>query len=138
MLAQAKRSSVIVFAIGIFGENDPDSRPGVLNRIARVTGGEAWFPRDAAEVKALCAKVAADIRNQYTIGYSPSDSRMDGTYRAITVTATSPNGKKLKVRTRAGYVAARPAALHSAPVASLTSRGIGIFCTGNVFNAPGW
>ena len=119
VLAQAKRSSVIVFAIGIFDENDPDSRPDVLKRIARVTGGEAWFPRNAAEVKALCAKIAEDIRNQYTIGYSPSDSRMDGTYRSITVTAASPNGEKLKVRTRAGYVAARPAAVERAPVASL-------------------
>lgn len=109
VLAQARRSDVIVFAIGIFDENDRDSRPGVLKRIAHVTGGEAWFPRDAAEVRALCAKIAEDIRNQYTIGYSPSDSRMDGTYRTITVTATTPNGKKLKVRTRAGYVAARSA-----------------------------
>ena len=126
VLVQAKRSSVIVFAIGIFDENDPDSRPGVLKRIARVTGGEAWFPRDAAEVRALCEKIADDIRNQYTIGYSPSDSRMDGTYRRITVTATSPNGKRLKVRTRAGYVAARPAAVQSAPLASLPLSGMRI------------
>lgn len=106
VLERAERSNVIVYAIGIFDEDDPDSKPGVLKRIARATGGEAWFPRSASEVAALCGQIAQDIRNQYTIGYSPTDTRMDGTYRAVTVSATGRNGHKLNVRTRAGYVAA--------------------------------
>jgi VWFA-related protein len=108
VLARAERSSVIVYAIGIFDEDDTQSNPRILKLIARATGGEAWFPKNVSEVTALCAKIAEDIRNQYTLGYIPSDSAMDGTWRAIAVTATGPRGTKLRVRTRAGYVAPGP------------------------------
>jgi hypothetical protein len=50
--------------------------------------------------------VARDIRNQYTITYSPTNSALDGTYRQIKVLATGPN--KPIVRTRSGYYAAAP------------------------------
>ena len=106
VLKRADRSNVIVYAIGIYGEDDPDSHPGVLKRIARATGGEAYFPSKISEVKAVCGGIAADIRNQYTVAYSPSDQEMDGKYRAIRVLAKGSNGHKLIVRARAGYVAA--------------------------------
>jgi VWFA-related protein len=110
VLERAERSNVVVYAIGIYDEEDPDSNPGVLKRIARATGGEALFPANVSEVKTVCARIAEDIRNRYTIAYSPSDTKLDGTYRAIKVTATGPKGKKLRVRARAGYVAAAPPA----------------------------
>ncbi len=106
LLALSERSDVIVYAIGIFDEDDSDGNPGALKRIARATGGRAWFPKSASETASLCGRIAEDLRNQYTIGYSPADSAMNGTFRAITVVATDPRGHKLRVRARAGYVAA--------------------------------
>jgi VWFA-related protein len=107
LLDRALSSDIIVYAIGIFDADDPDQNPGVLKRIARATGGEAYFPRQLSEVTSLCERIAADIRNQYTIAYAPADSRMDGSYRRITVVARGKHGEKLSVRTREGYFARR-------------------------------
>ncbi len=50
----------------------------------------------------IARQVAHDIRNQYVIEYSPSNSVMDGTFRAIRITAKAPG---TTVRTRSGYYA---------------------------------
>lgn len=104
-LADAERSGVIVYAIGIFDEFEADQNPGVLRKIARATGGEAFLPSSSAEVTPICERIAADIRQQYTLGYAPSNQRFDGSYRTIKVTAAGLHGGKLFVRTRAGYFA---------------------------------
>ncbi len=53
----------------------------------------------------ICERIAKDILNQYTIGYTPSDAKLNSTYRTIDVTAKGPRGEKLLVRTRTGYIA---------------------------------
>jgi Ca-activated chloride channel homolog len=47
--------------------------------------------------------VARDIRNQYTIQYTPTDTAMDGTFRQIKITVKAPGAPT--VRTRSGYYA---------------------------------
>jgi Ca-activated chloride channel homolog len=101
------RSDAIIYTIGLFDENDEDSNPGVLKKIARATGGEAFLPMKTSAVVEICERIAADIRNQYTIGYSPSNQSFDSAYRTIRVLATGPHGQKYLVRTREGYIAAR-------------------------------
>jgi Ca-activated chloride channel homolog len=50
--------------------------------------------------------VARDIRNQYELGYYPSNSAKDGTFRTVQVQVLGSKGHgKLAVRTRAGYYA---------------------------------
>ena len=51
----------------------------------------------------IAHQVARDIRNQYTIAYSPSNQALDGTFRQIKVIANAPG--KPTVRTRSGYYA---------------------------------
>jgi len=104
LLKIAEQSSVVIYAIGIFDESDPDTKPGVLRRLARTTGGEAFFPPQLDDVVAICERIAHDIRNQYTIGYVSSNVEKPGVYRTIRVTASGPNGK-LEVRARSGYIA---------------------------------
>jgi VWFA-related protein len=99
------RSNAIVYTVGLFDEYDLDSNPGVLKRIARATGGEAFLPNELSKVVPICERIAKDIRSQYTIGYVPSDHKLDNTYRTITVVATGKHGEKLPVRTRTGYIA---------------------------------
>jgi len=48
---------------------------------------------------------SADPLAKYELVYHPSNPKQDGTYRAIRVRATSPDGGDLAVTTRAGYVA---------------------------------
>ena len=115
VLHDAARSDVIIYAIGLFDEHDADQNPGVLRKFASATGGEAFLPGESSEVVPICERIAEDIRHQYTIGYVPSDQKLDGTYRAIKVTATGPRGKRMFVRTREGYIASpdrNGAALH--------------------------
>ena len=104
ILESAERSEVIIYTIGLFDE-DHDSNPGVLRKIARATGGEAFLPDEMSEVVPICKRIAEDIRTQYTLGYVSSNQNFDNTYRAIAVAATGGHGEKLIVRARAGYIA---------------------------------
>jgi len=101
----AGQSSAIIYTVGLFDQDDPDRNPGVLNRLARATGGEAFRPGQLDEVPVICERIAHDIRHQYTIGYVPGNTARDGSYRAIRVVARTKVQGKLSVRTRTGYVA---------------------------------
>ena len=102
----AERSSAIIYTVGIFDENDPESNPRVLKRLAQATGGEAFLPGQFTEVVDICERIARDIRHQYTIGYVPTNLTRDNAYRAIRVVAAAKGHGRLSVRTRAGYRAA--------------------------------
>jgi Ca-activated chloride channel family protein len=101
----AEQSTAIIYTVGVFDQDDPDKNPGVLNRLARATGGEAFLPRQLGETLAICERIARDIRHQYTIGYVPSNPARDGSYRAIRLLARTKGQGKLSVRTRTGYIA---------------------------------
>jgi VWFA-related protein len=105
----AEESSAVIYTVGLFDEQDSDRNPGVLKRVARATGGEAFLPGELGEVVAICERIARDIRHQYTFGYAPSNPARDGSYRAIRVLARSNGPGKLSVRTRKGYIAGHKA-----------------------------
>jgi Ca-activated chloride channel family protein len=105
LVNMAERARVVMYAIGVYDETDPDRNPDVLRRLAKTTGGEAFFPGQLDEVAAICERIAHDIRNQYTIGYVSSNAGKPGAFRAIRVTASRAEGK-LQVRARSGYIAA--------------------------------
>ena len=74
-----------------------------LDAIAGSTGGLTYFPQELAEVEKIALQVAHDIRNQYTIAYTPSNANLDGSYRQIRVAVDGPN--RPIARTRTGYYA---------------------------------
>jgi len=117
VLKMAEQSNAMIYTIGIFEPDDPDGKPGVLRRLAHQTGGEAFFPEKITEAVEICERIAKDIRDQYTIGYSSSNEKRDGTYHKIRLTAHAAKGGKLTVRTRAGYSAAGAVPTVSDPVA---------------------
>ncbi len=106
--ALVAQSNAIIYTIGVFDDQDPDRNPGVLKRLAKETGGEAFLPESLADVTPICERIARDIRNQYTIAYAPTNKKRDGTYRTILVKASAPDHRRLSVRTRTGYVAPSP------------------------------
>jgi Ca-activated chloride channel homolog len=94
-----------VYAIGVLGDEEhPKRARRALEIIAQRTGGLAFFPRTLDEVDAISRQVAHDIRNQYTIGYKPTNPRASGGFRQIRVEAKKGKGK-LVVRTKSGYYA---------------------------------
>ena len=103
VLKMAEQSSAMIYTIGIFEPEDPDRNPKVLQRLARETGGEAIFPTRLNETVEICERIARDIRDQYTIGYSSPNERQDGSYHKVRITARTSANEKLSVRARAGY-----------------------------------
>jgi len=101
-----------VYAIGILGEEEhPKRARRALEIIAQRTGGIAFFPKTLDEVDEISRTVAHDIRNQYTIGYKPTNPRGTGGFRMVRVEAKAKGHGKMSVRTKSGYYAgAQPAA----------------------------
>ena len=73
-----------------------------MNTFARLTGGRAYFPRFEGELPEIFHDVAADIRNQYTISYHPTNTKMDGSYRKLKVELQAPDGGPLKIHNQKG------------------------------------
>jgi VWFA-related protein len=110
ILKLAGQSNAVIYTVGIFADEDADQNPDVLRKLARATGGEAFFPHRMDEIVTICGLIARDLRNQYTLAYNSSNVDAPGTQRSIRVTANSPDRGKLTVRTRTGYIAADKAA----------------------------
>ena len=95
-----------VYAIGILGDEEhPKRARRALEIIAQRTGGIAFFPKTLDEVDEISRQVAHDIRNQYTIGYKPTNPRSSGGFRQIRVEAKEKGHGKMMVRTKSGYYA---------------------------------
>ena len=106
LVKDAQQSGVLIYAVGLLEEEDrgdANKAKKELTGLAEATGGETYFPKEVSEVDHIAHVVAHDIRNQYTIQYTPSNSTMDGTYRQIKVAVSAPG--HLAVRTRSGYYA---------------------------------
>jgi VWFA-related protein len=108
VLRVAQQSSATIYCIGIYDPFQKDRNPSVLKRMAKVTGGEAFFPNSLESLHSVWPRIANAIRGQYTIGYVSSNPARTGEYRRVKITA-SAKGKLLDVRTRAGYVSGKPA-----------------------------
>jgi Ca-activated chloride channel homolog len=106
VITMIQQSDVIVYTVGLFDEYDHDRNPGVLKRLAKVSGGESWFPKEVSDATEVLQAVSRDIRNQYTIGYAPSNEKRDGSFRQIKVKLTGPHADRWIARTRTGYIAA--------------------------------
>src|SRR5262245_39077598 len=105
VLQLAQQSSATIYCIGIYDMFGNDRNPGVLKKIAKVTGGEAYLPTTLESLHSVWPKIADAIRGQYTIGYVSSNPARDGQFRRVKITARR-RGRLLDVRSRGGYVAA--------------------------------
>ena len=92
-----------VYAIGLLGEEKARRAKRALEVISDRTGGIAFFPPTLNEVDEISRSIAHDIRNQYTITYTPTTPKTVQGFRAIHVDAHARPHKKLTVRTRSGY-----------------------------------
>src|SRR5437764_8071978 len=73
-----------------------------MRTFAAITGGRAYFPRFEGELPELFQDISSDIRNQYTVSYSPTNTKLDGTYRKLKVQVVAPDGGPLKVKDQKG------------------------------------
>jgi Ca-activated chloride channel family protein len=106
LVSRAQQNEVLVYSIGLLNEEEHrEARLAkrALDSISRDSGGLAFYPKGTADVDAIALQVAHEIRNQYTIGYSPTVQAMDGSFRQIKVAVNGPGHPV--VRTRTGYYA---------------------------------
>jgi Ca-activated chloride channel family protein len=106
-----KESDVVLYGIGILSGSDAGSQmgmegQGILDELANVSGGKAFFPRSNAEMDDIFEQIALELRHQYSIGYKPVNFANDGRWHKIKVKVTPPRGlPRLFVRSKEGYYA---------------------------------
>jgi len=105
---RVKEADVQIYAMGIYGgANSPEelAGPSLLRDLAEPTGGRHFFT-NLHDLPDIAEKIGIELRNEYLIGYSPSNGARDGKYRKITVKVIQPPGlPKLRSYWRKGYVA---------------------------------
>ncbi|MBZ5631893.1 MAG: VWA domain-containing protein [Acidobacteriia bacterium] len=107
LLRKVRDSGILVYSIGLLSEEEArEARAAkrALNSLAETSAGAAYYPKDLAEVEKLTPEIAHEIRNQYTIAYSPLNENLDGSFRKIKV-ELSGQYKGATVRAKNGYYA---------------------------------
>jgi len=101
-LAMAQKGEVTIFGISTNRSGLTSSGDNVLKYLASETGGKAFFPFEAEEVDADFRQIARELRSQYSLAYTPTNTAHDGVFRKITVDTVE---KGYQVRAKSGYFA---------------------------------
>jgi Ca-activated chloride channel homolog len=108
-----KESDVQIYAIGVFEplasrDRTPEEAagPGLLSDLANMTGGRMFSVEDPDELPDIAEKISMELRNEYVVGYDPSNMIDDGKWHRIKVKVDPPRGlPPLQVYARTGYYA---------------------------------
>lgn len=105
-LQAVQQSQATVYAVGIGGVAGLSLHgQDTLRAITEGSGGRAFFPPSERDVMQATEAIANDTRNRFLVTYTPKNQKKDGRWRAITVKVPG----ELRVRTRNGYFAPKPA-----------------------------
>ncbi len=100
-----QENNVVLYAIGTnhFAADQRDKGKKVLEDLADRTGGQAFFPYSADRLHEAFDSVNQELRSQYILAYSSTNTNRDGQFRKIKVKLKKSRG--LKTRHRSGYYA---------------------------------
>ena len=106
-------SDAQLYAMGIFdpeetGRHTKEERngPQLLDDLAEQSGGCDYHVDNLADLPSISARISAELREQYLIGYSPADSARDGKFHRVKVVVDSPaETTALRTYYRHGYYA---------------------------------
>jgi Ca-activated chloride channel family protein len=107
LLDLLKSSDVTLYTIGYL-ENQGSGRASqqsALQRMAAITGGQAFFPANLKELEKIYEKIQREIAARYGLGYLSTDTRKDGAWRKVEIKLKRQDLKGAKLRTRTGYFA---------------------------------
>jgi Ca-activated chloride channel homolog len=111
-----RQADVQTYCMGVF-ESTPFlglstaeiSGPGLLAEISEQTGGRLFPARSFSALPSIARRIGVELRNEYILAYSPSNSSQDGKFRKVDVKLQAPDGlSDLKARWRSGYYAPVP------------------------------
>ncbi len=110
---RVREADVQIYAIGIYEPMSSRGRtpeemsgPSLLSEIAEQTGGRHFAVDNLNELPDVAAKIGVELRNQYVLGYTPTNLGRDGKYRKVQVKLVQPRGlPPLRASWRLGYYA---------------------------------
>ncbi|WP_255484369.1 VWA domain-containing protein [Granulicella sp. 5B5] len=105
-----RESEVQIYSIGIFDQyaatEEEQNGPILLNDISTATGGRLFKVLDLQDLADIAERISEELRDEYVIGYTPSDRKRDGQYRKLKVRLIPPPGlPALMAHSREGYYA---------------------------------
>jgi Ca-activated chloride channel family protein len=108
--SMVKEADVQIYGIGLFDRDfkTPEERegPALLSEITEVTGGRTFTIDNPNELADVATKIGIELRNQYVLGYRPTNPARDGKWRKIKVKLNPPKGlPPLHVYAKTGYYA---------------------------------
>ena len=103
VVRRAQQQDILIYCIGILGRARIPEARRALHQLATASGGMDYYPDSVREMRAITPRIANEIRNQYTLGYTPRNSVLDGTFRKIAVLVKTKG--HFSVRGRNGYYA---------------------------------
>jgi len=101
-LSMAQKAEVTIYTISTNRSGAEGKGDKVLQRLAKETGGHAFFPFEAGDLAANFQEIARELRSQYSLAYVSTNTAHDGTFRKI---AIQPVDSTLHVRAKDGYFA---------------------------------
>jgi VWFA-related protein len=108
----ARKSEIAIYSISLRPDRAQDRNrlafsqaTHLLTTLSQDTGGQVHFPNSLSELDKVYARVAEELRTQYTLGYVSSNRRRDGKWRRIVVRV--PERDDLQIRHKIGYYAPR-------------------------------
>ena len=116
LFAKLREADVQIYTIGfvnelgteksLFGKSDKGKAVSLLERMAKETGGKAYFPASISELSQIARDITNELRTQYVISYQPTNEKRDGTFRSIRVQIADDQKRSKRIAlTRAGYTA---------------------------------
>ena len=73
-----------------------------MQRISKETGGGFFEVSKKRSIGQIFAIIQEELRSQYNVGYTPTNTALDGTFRKVEIQA---NKKDYKIQARTGYYA---------------------------------
>ncbi len=110
LLRAVRESEVQIYSVGIFDAYAPtveeQNGPQLLHELSDATGGRLFVVRDVQDLADIAQRISEELRNEYVLGYTPSDHRRNGNWRKLNVRLLPPPGlPELTVHNREGYYA---------------------------------
>lgn len=105
-----RESDVQIYSIGIFDLYAPTEEevngPELLREVSESTGGRLFKVLDLQDLTDIAERISEELRNEYVIGYTPTDRNRNGQWRKLKVKLLEPPGlPPLTVHSREGYYA---------------------------------
>ena len=103
-----RASDVTIYTVGFLEHQSSSTRllqRAQLSQIAETTGGQAFFPSAMKDVEVAYDRIVAQIRAQYSLGYTSTNLKQDGQWRKVEIRVRRPDLRGARVQTRKGYFA---------------------------------